>query len=61
MTGRATIMDAVSGYWWFKAGRLILQILVIGLLIAIPILFIIFGETPVSYNGEPLERGGLVP
>ena len=40
---------------------LILEILVWGLLIAILVLFVIFGEVPVSHNGEPPERGGLVP
>jgi len=55
-------MNAVSSYnRWLKVVWLILQILIVGLLIAIPVLFIIFGETPISFNGEPPERGGLVP
>lgn len=52
---------AVLGHRWLKVVGLILEILVWALLIAIVIAFIIFGEVPVSYNGELPERGGLVP
>jgi hypothetical protein len=46
---------------WLRIAWFIFQILVVAALIAIPVLFVIYGETPVSYNGEPPERGGLVP
>ena len=46
---------------WLKAAWLILEILGWALLIAIAITFIIFGEVPVSYNGEQPWDGGLGP
>ena len=40
---------------------LIIEISVWALLVAIAVAFVVFGETPVSYNGEPPWDGGLGP
>lgn len=53
---------------WLKFGGFVLRMLLtalcalyIAFVVAYVIGSILFGEIPISFNGEPPERGGLVP